>query len=218
MLLHCCNLPSGPLCQSPILPGTSLDGLCFTHSGWLCVLPAVFLHKAPWSHAKICFHSLAWHPGSGRITNHKGQNIPPGTSAVHQDTDHLPWQLRVAQGSELVWALISREVAQQWQRLAARGGDQCCSPWQRKARLSPGEENEVQEAAAYGLVFWISPTNLYSKPAISVVAMETKVLEYNETHVWMLLPPLSVHHSAFLDSEGKDKGIRVISLVVAPEV
>lgn len=98
MLLHCCNLPGGPLCQSPVLTGTSLDGLCFTHSDWLYVLPAVFLHKAPWSHAKICLHSLAWHPGSGRITNHKGQNIPPGTSAVHQDTDHLPWQLSSTRG------------------------------------------------------------------------------------------------------------------------
>lgn len=117
-----------------------------------------------------------------------------------------------------IWCVhwVSLEAAQQWQRPAVPDGDQHYSPWWREACLSPGEEHEVQEAVAYGLLFWIFPTNLYSKPAISAVAMETKVPEYNETHVWMPLPPLSVHHSAFLDSKGKKKDICVITVRLWP--
>lgn len=50
-----------------------------------------------------------------------------------------------------------------------------------------------------------------------MVAMETKVLEYNETHVRVPLPPLSAHHSAFHDSEGKEKNVCVITVWLWPK-
>lgn len=49
-----------------------------------------------------------------------------------------------------------------------------------------------------------------------MVAMETKVLEYNETHVRVPLPPLSTHHSAFYHSQGKEKSVRVITVGLWP--
>lgn len=140
-------------------------------------------------------------PGEWQKTQAPGRKLAPGPLAVYQNTDPLPcsktWQPRATPGAGWCVHPISP------QELAAPSGAQHCSPWQRTACLSLAEGSEVQAAAAYGLVFWISPTNLYSKPAISVVAMETEVLEHNEAHVWTLLPPRSVHHSALLDSKGK---------------
>lgn len=62
----------------------------FTCSSWFYVLPAAVLRKALRSHTKICLYSAALHLGSGRITNRSRGNTPPGTSAVHQNADHLP--------------------------------------------------------------------------------------------------------------------------------
>lgn len=207
LLLCSCNLPWGSCCQPPFTTGTRLNGLCFTYPSWLSVLPVAFLHKSPRLHAKIHAHSFTLHPESSRI-----EPLGTGTWAVHPDADHLPGQ-NLDKGQSA--CVLSSPVCQksrctQWRPIL--------QPLTEGSSLRPGEENEFQEAAAYGLVFWISPTNLYSKPAISMVAMETKVLEYNETHVRVPLPPLSAHHSAFHDSEGKEKSVCNYSLVVATEV
>lgn len=76
MLLHPCNPPCGPCCQSPVVTGTGVDGLGVTYSVCFHVLPAAFLHKAVQSHAEICIYSVALHLGSGRKPNHQGGNFP----------------------------------------------------------------------------------------------------------------------------------------------
>lgn len=76
LALHPCNPPCGPCCQSPVVTGTGLDGLCVTYSVWFYVLPAAFLHKALQSPAEKCLYSVSLHLRTGRSPNHQGGNFP----------------------------------------------------------------------------------------------------------------------------------------------
>lgn len=154
MLVHPCNPLCGCCCQSPVVTGTGLDGLCVTYSLWFYVLPAAFLHKTVQPHVEICIYSVALHLGSGRKPNHQGGNFPQAPWLCVKVLILFPAQKPESPEPQQGQAGVCTQFPQKSPAVsAAPAGAQQCSPWQRAAQLSPAEGSEVQAAAALGLVF-----------------------------------------------------------------